>query len=107
MVLIQDFVPLDASVLWSLNDAYYAARGRAAWDSHEVPFYATTNFAVARQTARLLIAHVTELERRGPLPELSVLEIGSGSGRFAINFFRALRKCGAAGSELASRIRYV
>src|SRR5262249_13745848 len=103
-------VRYDLSSLWKIHDAYFAARGGAAWSQGEIPSMATSSYAMARQQAKLLLALVKELEEQGALArnaEVGVLEVGAGSGRFAAMFLRALeRGCGEAGKALFPRIRY-
>jgi tetratricopeptide (TPR) repeat protein len=110
-VTLQPAAPFDQSVLWRIHDAYFAARGIDAWNLGEVPFYATSSYVSATQHARFFTAFVGERIAAGdvgPDDELWVLEVGSGLGRFATNFFRALMKsCGPLGAELLHRVRYV
>jgi tetratricopeptide (TPR) repeat protein len=102
--ILEERVPYDHSVLWQVHDAYFATRGLDAWTGGDIPYVSTSNFAAARQHARLFEALVAELEARGavaPGAPLPVLEIGSGLGELASNFLRALPE------ELAARVRYV
>jgi tetratricopeptide (TPR) repeat protein len=109
--VIEDFVPYDRSALWRIQDAYFAARGAAAWQLGEIPCGATSNFAIARQHAALVLEVVRELEAAGglaPHEPFFALEVGSGLGTFAANFFRALETgSGPEGTALAARLRYV
>jgi tetratricopeptide (TPR) repeat protein len=108
---IEADAPYDESVLWRLHDAYFATCGAAAWTGGEIPHFATSNYAIARQHAALLLALVRELEAKGglgPSDEVVLLEVGSGLGAFAANFLEALeRGSGAAGRALLPRVRYV
>jgi tetratricopeptide (TPR) repeat protein len=110
-VMLEDFVPYDRSVQWRLHDAYFAACGSEAWTEGAIPQFASSNFAIARQHARLFVALCEELVGTGALPargHVSLLEIGGGSGIFAANFLHALdTACGPAGAKLARRVRYV
>lgn len=110
-VPLEDFVPYDRSVRWRLHDAYYSTRGPAAWESGEVPSFATSNFAAARQRAGLVVELVSELTRAGRLgadEPVHVLEVGSGTGKFALNFLRALEvSLGDEGAAVSSRLHYV
>jgi tetratricopeptide (TPR) repeat protein len=110
-VLLEDFVPYDRSIQWRLHDAYFARRGIAAWTEGDVPYFSTGNYAVARQHALFLLAHVADLERRSrlrPEEDVHVLEVGSGIGQFAVNLFRALEVgTGKAGRALSRRLRYI
>ncbi len=108
---LEDFVPYDQSSLWRIHDSYFAGRGGAAWSQGEIPSMATSSYAMARQQAKLVLALVGELEAEGALEPgdpVRILEVGSGSGKFAAMFLRALeRGCGEAGAALLGRIRYM
>jgi hypothetical protein len=110
-VTLQEATPFDRSVVWRIHDAYFASRGIDAWNLGEVPFYATSSFATATQHARFFTEFVATWIREGrigPDDDLWVLEVGSGLGRFATNFYRALMKSsGPLGAELLHRVRYV
>jgi tetratricopeptide (TPR) repeat protein len=101
---LEEAVPYHRSVLWQIHDAYFATRGLDAWVGGDIPYLSTSNFAAARQHARLFEALVAELESRGALaPDapLPILEIGSGLGELAGNYLRALDE------RIAPRVRYV
>lgn len=108
---LEDWTPYEESVLWRIHDAYFARRGAAAWTDGDIPFFATSNYAIARQHARTFLAHVRAREEAGVLDArepLHVLEVGSGLGRFAENFLLALaRGTGAEGRAVLERLRYV
>jgi tetratricopeptide (TPR) repeat protein len=110
-VLLQPPTPFDQSLLWKFHDAYFASRGIAAWNNGDIPYYSTSNFATAHQHAGFLVDLVLAQYAEGRLSddqEIWVLEVGSGLGRFAANFLRALEvSCGPAGEDVFSRIRYI
>ena len=86
-VPLEPFVPYDQSLQWRIHDSYYEKRGASAWTGGEIPYQSTSNYAIARVHAALLIEVVDELARTGRLAEgeeVYVLEIGSGVGRFAV-----------------------
>lgn len=111
LVTLQPPTPFDQSILWRIHDAYFAARGIDAWNQGEVPFYSTSNYATARQHAGFLTDLVMSQIEQGRLEDddpIWVLEVGSGLGRFASNFLRALEVAsGPIGADIFSRIRYV
>jgi len=110
-VTLQPPTPYDQSLIWRIHDAYFAARGIDAWNQGEVPFFSTSNYGSATQHARFLADIVTSQVEAGRLTadqEVWVLEVGSGLGRFAANFLRALElSAGDAGREAFARVRYV
>lgn len=105
-VTIEPWTPYHESLCWRLHDAYFAARGIAAWSRGEIPHDATTNFGMVTQQARFLLEHVAEVAP--PAGPITILEVGAGSGGFAANLFRALATaCGDAGRTLHDRLRFV
>jgi tetratricopeptide (TPR) repeat protein len=108
---IEGPVPYDQSAIWRIHDAYYSAKGVAAWTTGDVPYAATSNSGVARQHARLLVDLVRELvedEVLGPDDPVTVLEVGSGLGSFCMNFVDALAHgCGEEGRAVVGRLRYL
>ena len=107
---IEEHTPYDQSVLYELNELYWRHRGVDAWTSGEVPYGATSNYPLACQHARFLIALVAQLEaegKLGPADPVKVMEVGGGLGEFAANILSALEKgCGEAGQRLLKRLRY-
>ena len=110
-VTLQQDARYDQSVLWQLQDAWFAKRGIAAWTERDIPHRATCNQPFARQCAELITALVAEHEAAGALGNhepVWLLELGSGHGLFAVLFLRALAQgCGKAGRALLPRLRYL
>jgi tetratricopeptide (TPR) repeat protein len=110
-LVVEDFRPYERSGVWRLHDAYFALSGAGAWTRKEIPYVATSSYAMARQHARVLVTLVADLVDSGALrpdDEVRVLEVGSGLGRFAGHLFRALEvDCGPAGVALRPRLRYL
>lgn len=79
---IEDYVPHQHSKLWQVHREYYKQTGTDAFTRQEVPYNISSNPCLARQYAQLLLQH-------GPAEDsLHVLELGAGSGIFALNFLR-------------------
>lgn len=93
-------VPLSESILWRLTRAYYERAGPRAWSEAVVPHYVTSNAFVADALARIARAF---LEDEGA-DRATVVEIGSGHGRFGFHFLRAFAR---SRDVRAPRIRYV
>ncbi|MFO0744318.1 MAG: tetratricopeptide repeat protein [Myxococcota bacterium] len=110
-VTLQPPTPFDHSLIWQIHDAYFAARGIDAWNQGEVPFYSTSNYGSATQHARFfadLVGSQVAAGRLQPDQPVWVLEVGSGLGRFAANFLRALEvSAGPEGNAVFQRVRYV
>ena len=100
-VVLEGPTPADRSLVWKIHDGYFRARGIRAWTAGEVPWYATSNLPTALAQARFL------LEVAPADGTVTVLEVGSGLGQFAVRFLAALRKhLGDPGRALLARLRY-
>lgn len=96
-------VRLAASPLWDLQRTFYERQGARAWSDDVVPHYITCNPAIADAYALATMAFLRDCARAGRLgagERVHVVEVGSGSGRFAYLFLRRLRELLEA-SELA------
>lgn len=87
MRVVEEGRRLSESCIWDLQRAFYERRGEDAWASGDVPSWATSNAQVAAAWARVVRGFIRDVGRGGPV---HVVEIGSGSGRFASHFVRAL-----------------
>lgn len=103
---LEPLVPYDKSLVWSLQDAYFAGRGHELWEKGEIPFQATSVFAAAREHARYVADHVARFRPDDEVVE--IVEVGCGNGLFAQNFLRALATSRRpVDRALFQRIRYV
>lgn len=110
---------LSDSVLWRLTREFYDQAGVQAWATGVVPHSITNGPRLARAISRVLLGFLRDLcrahdepsTREPPVLSLQdpvyVVELGSGSGRFAFNLLRAI--AGLRGTEPLRRlkIRYV
>jgi tetratricopeptide (TPR) repeat protein len=83
---------LSRSLIWDLQRRYFERDGIAAWREGVVPHYVTTNPMMARAYARLVHGYLRDMATAGlvgPGRPLYVMELGSGSGRFAYHFLKA------------------
>lgn len=100
------------SLLWDLQQQYFALRGVAAWSRGEVPHYITSNPTIANSYAEIVFAFLRDQGSLASAGEftgepLHICELGGGSGRFTFHFLcRLARLCEQAGVALAS-FRYV
>jgi hypothetical protein len=85
--------PLSRSILWRAQREYFDREGVGAWSTATVPHYATCNPALARAIATVVLGFLRDCEAAapgaGPQP-YHIVELGSGTGRFAFFFLRAL-----------------
>jgi hypothetical protein len=82
--------------LWRWQRNFFETRGPAAWSCGTVPHYVTSTPFIADAYARVVLAHLEDsLGHTTPREAVPIVELGAGSGRFAI-FPAALRRAGAA-----------
>jgi hypothetical protein len=86
---------LSQSPVWTALKRNYAVAGGELWDSGNLPFYITSNAALAHRYCRVLLAWLRDL---GRLHEgnLTVVEIGCGTGRFTFQMLRGLEEISLA-----------
>jgi len=101
LFIIETDTPFCRSLIWRLQDAYFAQRGVEAWRQGEVPHYVTSNPTIANSYAEIVLAFWRDRQRLAPQAgdePLTVCELGAGSGRFAFHFLRRLEAlCDDAG----------
>lgn len=80
---------LSESLLWTLQEEYYANQSLKAWE--RVPFYSTSRMmfvgAIAQLVNSFLLDYADSLDYESPL---YILELGGGSGCFAYRFLNEL-----------------
>jgi tetratricopeptide (TPR) repeat protein len=94
---------LSKSSLWVLQRAFYEHHGSEAWGKDIVPHYITCNPAIADGYAHAIVAFLRDCAGAGRLAvgePVYVVEVGSGSGRFAYLLRRRLGELLSA-SELS------
>lgn len=92
--IVEQRRPFSASLIWTLQDAYFRERGVEAWRRGEVPHYVTSNPTIANAYAEIVFACRRDDERAAPgaadNEPLTICELGAGSGRFAFHFLKRL-----------------
>ena len=80
-------------VLWNLQREFYKEVGKEAWTRGIVPNYVSSNAYIAKCYARVIVEFANEWysgalggkpDRNEPI---FLLELGSGSGKFAFRIF--------------------
>ena len=88
---------LSESVLWKLQRNYFDCQGIEAWSTATVPHHITSSPFIAQAYAGIVLAFLRDchsVERRDddrnldPGQPLYIVELGSGSGRFAYLFLK-------------------
>ncbi|MBR1218545.1 hypothetical protein JQ557_11130 [Bradyrhizobium sp. U87765 SZCCT0131] len=96
------------SMIWQLQQRYFAERGIDAWRLGEVPHYVTSNPTIANAYAEIALAFWRDRQRLAPQPEpLTICELGAGSGRFAFHFLKRLESLCADAGLRPQLFRYV
>lgn len=95
--LLEENKKFSESLIWKLQDQYFADSGIEAWRKGEVPHYITSNPTIANSYAEIVISCWKDCSTSGVFanPEsvnqkLVICELGAGSGRFAYHFLNRL-----------------
>jgi tetratricopeptide (TPR) repeat protein len=101
-------VRLSESMLWRYQQRFFREMGVRSWSEGHVPQYITTNPFIARGYARVVLGWVRD-NRPAIDPEepFHVIELGSGSGRFAFHVLRSLLAAWHGPVFREIRLRYV
>lgn len=89
--LVEGFVPLTESVMWTLLANYYKKMALEAWSHNYVPMFVTSNSKFARDYAKSVLALLIDwykLPSADPSVPVYILETGGGHGRFSYLFLR-------------------
>jgi hypothetical protein len=93
--VLEHAVPLSQSRLWHMHRSFYEREGMRAWGDGHVPHQITTNPTIATAYADVIVSFLRDCDAAGRLDHsqrVHVLELGSGSGRFAHALVRRLRE---------------
>jgi SAM-dependent methyltransferase len=91
-VLVETARPLSQSAIWKLLREFYTARGIDAWGGGPVPFLVTNHPRRALGYARFVAAWIETWRQHHRLSlqqPVHVIELGAGTGQFALHFLRA------------------
>ncbi|ODS24436.1 hypothetical protein AB835_03820 [Candidatus Endobugula sertula] len=89
-VVFEENKPFSECALWNLQREFFLSEGVDAWN-RQVPFYVTSNPAVANNHASILLRFMQDWHCKTDTQQRSfyILELGAGSGRFG---FYALKR---------------
>jgi hypothetical protein len=96
--VLETGVPLSQSVIWRLQEDFYARRGLKAWTEDMVPSYITNNPFIAEIYAEIVAGYLVDCRKQAqkdlrPLSSenpLRILELGAGTGKFSCLFLRKI-----------------
>jgi tetratricopeptide (TPR) repeat protein len=99
-VILEEGKPLSQSILWKLQRNYFEGQGIEAWRQGTVPHYITSNPFIANAYAKVVFGFIRDCTAvtsdfandsfppLDPSQPLYIIELGSGSGRFAYHFLK-------------------
>ncbi len=103
-LIVQDFRPLVDSLQSELANLYWQTVGVQAFAESEVPFIINNDGRLSSCAAHVFFANCLEASGKGPL---QILELGAGTGLFAVYFLDAFRRlCGRSGKDYYERLVY-
>ncbi len=81
------------SLLWQIERNYFDQQGIKAWNTGTVPHYVTSNPFIAKAYAKVIFNYIRDCCSNADNPldtsqPIYILELGSGSGRFAYHFLK-------------------
>lgn len=83
--------------MWELQRRFYDSHGARAWRDAHVPFEITSNAYIGRRYAEILLGFVRDIragqlgQKHGDAP-LTIVELGSGSGRLGFSVASELKR---------------
>jgi tetratricopeptide (TPR) repeat protein len=91
-VILEKDQRLSGSMLWKIQRSFFDAEGVRGWREGTIPQYITTNAFIARAYARVALGWLRDCQAAGLDPDqpIYIIELGSGSGRFAHGFLKYL-----------------
>ena len=99
-VILDKGKPLSQSILWKLQRNFFEGQGIEAWRQGTVPHYITSNPFIANAYAKVVFGFIRDctgvtgdsandsFPPFDPNHPLYIIELGSGSGRFAYHFLK-------------------
>lgn len=98
---------LSNSLLWRLQRNYFEQQGVEAWSSGAVPHHITSSPFIADAYARVVMGFLRDWSALDSGQPVNIVELGSGSGRFAYAFLKKFLNLQQNSVLKAIPIRYV
>jgi tetratricopeptide (TPR) repeat protein len=110
--VIEEFRPVSESLEWRLAEVHWRRAGVLPFAENEVPFVVNNSGRLSEAAARLLLASCLEASPRAAAsPDdrpITVLELGAGSGLFALLLLDRFRDlCAQIGRDFYQRLTYI
>jgi tetratricopeptide (TPR) repeat protein len=118
LVVLEDKQRFSQSILWQLQRNFFEQQGIQAWQQGTVPHYITSNPHIANAYAQVVLGflrdcHIVSKDKSSDIPVLDpsqpiyILELGSGSGRFAYHFLKKFHASYAQSSINQGLVKYI
>lgn len=113
-VIIEAQKRFSQSLLWQLQRQFFELQGIQAWQQGTVPHYVTSNTHIANAYAQVLLGFLRDCHRTpsdlptiDPSQPIYILELGSGSGRFAYHFLKKFHAAYSQSSIPQTSVQYI
>ncbi|MBL1176285.1 tetratricopeptide repeat protein [Pantanalinema sp. GBBB05] len=117
-VVLEDKQRFSQSMLWQLQRHFFEQQGIQAWRQGTVPHYITSNPHIANAYAQVVLGflrdcHAIPKRKNSEIPALDpsqpiyILELGSGSGRFAYHFLKKFHASYTQSSLSQTPVKYI
>lgn len=92
-VILEQNQRFSQSLLWKLQRSYFEHQGMQAWSQGDVPQFITTNSFIAKAYSHVVLGFLQDNQSlassmREHSQPIYIIELGSGSGRFAYHFLK-------------------
>lgn len=90
---IQPATKVSESHIWTLMSNYYHANGVNSWAGYQVPYFITSNAVMGKTYANLLNNFIKDYTNKNEIADnekIYIVELGSGSGKFAFNMLKEI-----------------
>ncbi len=116
--LLEEKQRFSQSLLWQLQRKFFEQQGIQAWRQGTVPHYITSNPHIANAYAQVVLGFLRDCyaiaDHQGssvaainPDRPIYILELGSGSGRFAYHFLKKFHAAYAQSSLQQNSVKYI
>lgn len=117
-LLLEDKQRFSKSLLWQLQRNFFEQQGIEAWRQGTVPHYITSNPHIANAYAQVVLGFLRDcyaipnpqdssVAAINPDQPIYIIELGSGSGRFAYHFLKKFHAAYAQSSLNQTSVKYI
>lgn len=117
-IVLEDKQRFSRSILWQLQRHFFDQQGIQAWQQGTVPHYITSNPYIANAYAQVVLGFLrdchaipkrknAEVSAIDPTQPIYILELGSGSGRFAYYFLKKFHSVYTQSAIHQTSVKYI